>query len=712
MELHELNLPQQVRQQEENNPLIGLLTSLRRNWLPAIIIFASVFGISGYLASRQKPLYEASGELIFKTDRAAKLTGIGDEANQNQANLQTEVRVLLSPAGVDLAAKSLGPTYKDTNILDGLSVVPVPDTNILRVSYQSESPKVPAAVVNAMMNSYIVNDLKASRAESSTARKFIVSQLPKVEKELVVSELALRKFKEKNRVTALAQESSSSIGAVIGTDQQITGLRAQISNLEASSRALRTRLGIGANQATVISSLSASEPVKQAFTELQKVEQQLAIQGAQYSEGHPSIKRLKRQESTLQNLLQQRIAGVVGSGKSINSRDLQIGGLDLSLMSDLVKSEITRSGLQQQLETLEQSFNTYSDRLRIIPKLEQEQQSLERKIAVNRITYESLLKRLQEVQLVENQKVSNARVLSTAVDPKQPMASKLRNNLVLGATLGLALAIATAIILQNMDTLLRTTDDIERVFADYPLLGILPKFGKKWSGRQDVFVRAKPGSQVSETYRMLQTKLEFLDIERPLKVILITSSIPGEGKSTVSANLAATMAQLGKRVLLLDADMRRPSQQELWNIPQGLGLSDLLAGKTSEESVMHSVMPNLTLIVAGKLPLTEMSLSLLKSQLAATLMEKWAEVYDHVIIDSPPILPVADAMVLGRQADGVLLVTRPELLRSPDAMIAKKLLDKSGINVLGLVANGSDSKVYYKYHHYYTYNKPSTAEAQ
>ncbi|NKB17425.1 MAG: hypothetical protein HC770_03905 [Pseudanabaena sp. CRU_2_10] len=114
----------------------------------------------------------------------------------------------------------------------------------------------------------------------------------------------------------------------------------------------------------------------------------------------------------------------------------------------------------------------------MIPKLEQEQQSLERKIAVNRITYESLLKRLQEVQLVENQKVSNARILAPAVEPDQAIASKLKNNLVMSGALALALAIATAIILQNMDTLLRTTDDIERVFADYPLLGVLPKFGK------------------------------------------------------------------------------------------------------------------------------------------------------------------------------------------------------------------------------------------
>jgi polysaccharide biosynthesis transport protein len=713
MDLHELNVPQQVRQQEDSNPLIGLLTTLRRQWLPATIVFASVFGFSAYTAYQQKPVYEASGELIFKIDRAARLTGIGDDANRaNESNrLQTEARVIVSAPVVLLAAKSLDPAIKDADIADGISVVPILDTNILKVSYQSDDAKEPAAVVNALMNSYIANDLKASQAESVTARKFIVSQLPKVEKDLVESELALRRFKEKNKVTAIAQESSSSLGVVIGTDKQITDLKAQISNLEASSRALRSRLGISTNQATLLSTLSASEPVKQSFTELQKVEEQLAIQGTQYGPSHPIIKRLKRQQSNLQNLLQSRISTVIGSGKTVNSRELQIGGLDLSLMADLVKSEINRSGLQQQLETLESSFNTYNDRLRIIPKLEQEQQSLERKIAVNRITYESLLKRLQEVQLVENQKVSNARILSPAIEPNQPIASKLKNNLVLGGSLGLALAIATAIALQSMDTLLRTTEDLERLFVNYPILGILPKFGRKWAGRQDVFVRAKPGSQISETYRMLQTKLEFLSADRPVKIILITSAVPSEGKSTVSSNLAAITAQLGRRVLLIDADIRRPSQHALWHISPGLGLTDLLEGQTTEEELIYTVMPNLNLLQAGKLPANSQSLSLLKSQRMSVLMKKWAEVYDYVIIDAPPLLPVADAIVLSQQADGVLIVARPETLHSPDAIAAKKLLDKSGIDVLGFVANGANPRVYYKYHHYYSYSKPTPTDS-
>jgi polysaccharide biosynthesis transport protein len=710
MNLLELNVPQQVRQEEDKNPLLGLLTTLRRQWLPATIVFASFFGFSAYTAFQQKPVYEASGELIFKIDRAARLTGIGDDASRaNESNrLQTEARVILSAPVVDLAVKSLGPAFKDADIVDGLSVVPILDTNILRISYQSDNPKEPAAIINALMNSYIANDLKVSQAESVTARKFIVSQLPNVEKDLVNSELALRRFKEQNKITALAQESSSSIGAVIGADKQITDLKAQLSNLDASSQALRERLGISTSQATMLSTLSSSEPVKQSFNELQKVEEQLAVQGAQYGEDHPTIKRLKRQQSTLQNLLQRRISIVIGSGKSINSRDLQIGGLDLTLMSDLVKSEITRRGLQEQLSTLEKSFSTYSNRLQIIPKLEQEQQSLERKIAVNRITYESLLKRLQEVQLVENQKVSNARVLSPAIEPAQAIASKLKNNLVLSGVMAFALAIATAIALQSMDTLLRTTEDLERAFANYPLLAVLPKFGKKWADKEDVFVRAKPSSHVSETYRMLQTKLEFLGDDRPVKVILITSSVSAEGKSTVSANLAAITAQLGRRVLLIDADTRRPVQQALWQISHGLGLTDLLAGQTTEEASIHTVMPYLDILLAGKLPSSSVSLLLLKSQRMTTLMKKWAETYDYVIIDAPPLLPVADAMVLSKQADGVLIVARPEALHTPDAKAAKKLLDKAGINVLGLIANGANSKVYYSYHPYYAYDKPST----
>jgi polysaccharide biosynthesis transport protein len=699
-----MDVPQK---QEDSNPLISnLFNVLRRRWLPATIVFVSIFGLTAYLLSRQKPIYEASGELIFKTDKAARLTGIGNEAEQpgtfgpESSRLQTEAQVLRSGTVADRAIKSLGLPLVRKDILAGFKVDAVPGSDVLRVSYKSHNSQEAAAVVNELMKSYIYNDSLANRADSVMAREFIDSQLPQVAKDLAKSELTLRNFKETNRVTSLQSESAASLAAIADLERRITDGKAQLSNLEASSTDLRNRLGISSNRAALLSKLNSSDSVKQALTEHQKVEGQLAILRTQYQPNHPAIKKLQRQQETLQSLLQTRIAEVVGSDTSILLSDLQLGGLELSIVSDLVKSETNVSGLRQQLATLTSALDEYNNRLRAIPKLEQQQQTLERTVAVNRTTYESLLKRMQEVRLTENQKVGNARILTLAVVPTEPISPRLAIILTAGGVLGLLLALITVIALESMDTSMRTTDEVKRLFG-YTLLGVLPNFGKKWSDSPAVFVRANPRSPISEAYRILQTNLRFLGLTHPIKSIIVTSSIPEEGKSTVAANLAATAAQLGKRTLLVDADMRRPSQQSVWNVANGLGLAELLTGQATGERAIQTVMPNLSLLLTGASPSNP--LSLLDSKQMPALIQEWAQAYDCVIIDAPPLLAVADALVLGNLVDGLLFVAWPEKLNSGDALRAKMLLEQSGINVLGMVANGAtpDDKGYYKYHNYY-----------
>ncbi len=695
-------------QQESGNPLVSnLLSTLRRRWLPAIIVFASVFGISAYLTFRQKPLYEASGELIFKTDKAARLTGIGNEGDQSgtfgneSSRLQTEAQVLRSGTVVDRALKSLALPLKRNDILAGFKVDTVQGSDVLKVSYRSRNAEEAAAVVNEMMKSYIYNDVQANRADSVMAREFIDSQLPQVQKDLTKSELALRNFKEQNRITSLQAESAASMSAIADLERQITAGKAQLSSLEGSSRDLRKRLGSNSERAEILSKLNQSDSVKQALLEFQKIEGQLAIQRTQYQSDHPSIRRLQRQQDNLQSLLRSRITEVVGSDRSIPISDLQVGELELSIVNDLVKSETNISGLQQQITTLNNTLNTYTNRLQVIPKLEQQQQVLERTLAIDRATYESLVKKMQDIRLAENQKVGNARILSSSVTPTEPISPRLAISLTAGGVLGLLLAIATMMTLEAMNSSLRTTDELKRLFG-YTLLGVLPNFGKKWSDGPSVFVRANPRSPISEAYRMLHTNLRFLSLAHPIKSIVVTSSIPEEGKSTVAANLAATAAQLGKRTLLVDSDMRRPSQQLMWNVANGLGLAELLTGQATGERAIQTVMPNLSLLLTGASPSNP--LSLLDSKRMSALIQEWAQAYDCVIIDAPPLLAVADALVLGNLVDGLLFVVRPEKLNSGDAIRAKSLLEQSGINVLGMVANGAtpDDKGYYKYHHYYT----------
>ncbi|WP_019502650.1 GumC family protein [Pseudanabaena sp. PCC 6802] len=712
-------------QQEDSKPLIsvsGLLNALRRQWLPASIVFLCVFGGTAYYTSKQKPIYEATGSLIFKIDRVAQLSSVNntDSSQSNNADapasnpisLENEVLAVRSASVVDDAIKKAGISLKRDEVLGNLKVDISKGTDILTIAYKGRNAKEVSTFVNQLMNSYTNNALKVSKEEIVKAKEFVQSQIQKVGESLMKSELELRNFKEKNAIAALAQESSNNITTAAGLRQKILDVKVQLNSLDASSRALKSRLGVTSDQAVILSRLSGSEAVKQTLAELQKVEAQLALQRTQYQEEHPSIKRLQRQKSSLQALLQQRVDELGGEGKSIPLSDLQVSGFELNLITDLVKAESTRVSLQEQLVALNEALNGYTSSLKVVPQLEQQQQFLERKILIDRTTYESLLKRLQELQLAENRTVSRARILSEADVPTQPVSPKVVNNLLLGGVLGLALAIATALGLQSRDKVLRTTDEVRRLFG-YNLLGVLPNFGKKWAARQAVFVRSNPRSPISEAYRTLQTNLRFRKSDssaKGVKVIVVTSSIAAEGKSTVAANLAATTAQLGRRALLIDADMRRPSQQLIWNIANTQGLSDLIAGKISEEvATQKSVMPNLDLLLSGTIPSNP--LSLLDSNRMTALMKNWSEDYDFVIIDTPPLLAVADAMVLGNLANGILLVARPDLLNSNNASRVRATLEQSGMVVLGMVVNAAvtDDKSYYEHQYdYVSKEEPSS----
>ena len=268
------------------------------------------------------------------------------------------------------------------------------------------------------------------------------------------------------------------------------------------------------------------------------------------------------------------------------------------------------------------------------------------------------------------------------------------------------LSIATIMILEVRDTSLKTLKEVRERFG-YTLLATIPSFGKKTRFRSkdqertlpEIPARDTPRSPISEAYRMLQANLKFLSSDKPLKVIVVTSSVPKEGKSTVSANLAAAMAQLGRRVLLIDADLRHPVQHHLWELTNAAGLTDVLVGQAEFEVAVTKPMEHLDVLSSGVIPPNP--LALLDSKRMASLIKNFSEAYDFVIIDAPPLVLAADALTLGKITDGVLLVARPRVVDSTNAAVAKESLERSGQNVLGLVVNGviveneSDSYFYY-----------------
>lgn len=698
---------------------------LKRRWLPVVASFWSVAGLAALHTFSQNPVYEAYGKLLIKTgDNVTSAITTEDSDSQKQIGglssvgresdpLKTETEVIrsLPIAQRTIATLNLkdeeGAFLKSEEFLERLSLENIPGTDILQLSYQSTDPEEAAIAVNKIMSLYLENNVLANRTGAATAREFISRQLPKTEATVSQAEVALRKFKEENNVIALEQEAESAVGEIADVEAKITDAQANLVDANARSQALRSKLGMSSQEAVAASSLSQAPGVQKALEELQQVESQLAVEQTRYQAGHPQVVELRENRDALRAQLQGRVKQVLGTQKEPDG-NLQNGELKQQLTADLVAAEAERLGLTEQVTTLSNVLATNGQRANVLPKLEQRQRELERQLTAAQSTYETLLKRMEEIRVEENRNVANARIVEQAMVPEKPVAPSKKINLAMGGLVGLLLGLGIALILEALDNSIKTVKQAREVFG-YTLLGIIPNFGNKSSkvssrdhGSEpsvpNLIVRDRPRSSISEAYRMLQANLKFLSSDKALKTLVVTSSVPREGKSTMSANLAAAIAQSGRRVLLVDADMRLPRQHHIWDLLNEAGLSDVLVGQAELRTVIKPVMDNLHVLSAGVVPPNPMAL--LDSERMAALIDNFADSYDFVIVDTPALCVAADAPILGRMADGVLLVVRPGVVDSASATAAKEVLERSGQNVLGQVLNGviSENEPYSYYY--------------
>jgi capsular exopolysaccharide synthesis family protein len=696
-----------------------LWLALKRRWLPGAAVFVVMVGLAIPVALWLKPSYEAKGKLLFKLNRTSSLTGVGQDigelnpvtATNNPITTELEIIRSIPLAQETIAALKLkdgeGKPIKPEKFLNKLKAKSVSGADVVGLSYKSHDPKEAAAIVNKLMTLYITNNVRNNRAEAVAAQEFINTQLPKAEATVNQAEAALQQFKEKNQVIALDEEAKSAVRTVAELEQQLTQVQAALKEANARSIALQDKVGMNSQQAINISSLSVSPGVQEVLKEFQKVEAQLTVQRTRFLDDNPIIVSLKEKEAALKTLLEERITQTLGSQQQVSTGNLQMGEVKEELTSDFVKAEVERLSLASRLAELSNAQSAYKQRLNILPKLEKDQRELQRRLDAAQSTYETLLKKLQEVQVAENQNIGNARIAEPALVPEKPSIKGKAIIILFGVVMGTLFSMATIIILEVRDTSLKTLKEVRELF-EYTLIGNIPTFGKKTRSRAkhqertipELPVRDTPRAPISEAYRMLQANLKFLSSDKPPKVIVVTSSVPQEGKSTVSANLAAAMAQLGRRVLLVDADLRHPMQHHIWKLTNAAGLSDVLVGQADFEAVVTEGMDNLDVLSSGVIPPNP--LALLDSKRMASLIEYFSEHYDFVIIDAPPLVVAADALTLGKMTDGVLLVARPMVVDSISVAACKELLERSGQNVLGLVANGvSLENKSDRYFHYY-----------
>ena len=708
---------------------------LKRRWLPASAVFVTVIALTGIKIWLQQPLYRAEAKLAFsKTNPTSSLTGLGKEIGEfspvaEQTNpLNTEVEVIRS---VPIAQQTItrlnlkdkkGHILKVRDFLKKLTVVNPRGTDIVTLSYETKDGQIAAAVVNTVVALYLDNNQRVNNNEATSAREFLEKQLPQATESVRQAETALRQFKEKNKVVDLQEEAKSAVATIANLQNQISQSQSELADAIAQSQAFQNQLQMNPQQGLVATSLSQSPAVQEAIAEYQKIERQLAVERTRFHDAHPAIADLKSKQATLKALLQNQVQQSAGNQQQLQNGSLQIGEVKPRLIEEFVKIEAKRQGLARQVTTLSNLKTAYQQRVNVLPRLEQEQRELENKLKVAQNTYSLMLQKFQEIRVAENQNAGNVRIIQPAIVPDEPVSARKALSAISGLLIGSLLSLATALILESRDKSIRTIEELREVLG-LTLIGVIPdykqpekifRFNKNLTlnyaqiphyvtnngqVKQNAYttsnlellmpkivVQDRAYSSIATAYQMLVANLKFLCFAQGFKTLAVTSTQRQEGTSTVCANLAWTLAQSGRRVLLVDGNLHHPAQHEIWGLPNQVGLSNVILGDAELKSAIAEVSPNLKVLTSGVLPSNPMAL--LDSQQISALIQQFSHTYDLVILDTPSLKVAADALILGQKADGIFLVVRPGIVDSQNAAFAKQLLDKSGQHVLGLVVNG------------------------
>jgi polysaccharide biosynthesis transport protein len=707
---------------------------LKRRWLPAALVFALTTAGAAAWTVKQTEIFQAKGQIILKKNNktstllssAAAMAGGGDlEGLTGSTPVNTQAEVIKSISTIKKSIEELRDgkyaTRKEHKRLKKFSekfelfiaqlkVSSVKGTDILEITFQDPSKELAQDVVNKIMEVYMREDRSSQRREAEAARDFVRKELPRIEGEVKTAENELRLFKEQYDIVDLPTESVKAVETITNLNKEITSASAQLAAETSKLDGLKNLFGGKDAQATIQSGLVSESPgLQKSLKELQELEAKIAIEKTRFSDDDPSILGLKEKRSALVEILRSRFKQSLVGNEAFQGKvvEMQPSGIQGGLIADFAKSEAQRTSLQKQISALVYVVDAYKKRMSALPKLEQQQNSLSRKLDMSRNNYKTLLSKLQEIEIAENQTLGNSRVQTPAELPQEAISPKKAQNIAIGGFLGLFLGAATAFMLDAADKRIKTADEAKALLPGYPILGQipifanqkqLPKIGK--SGRTPgLLVLTGTGGIEAEAFRMLQTNLQFMNADNTLRALVVSSSQAGEGKSTVAANLALALAELGKKVLLVDADMRKPSQHMIWRQGNQQGLSNVLTGQCSEQSAIVEVHPNVFLMTAGVIPPNPVIL--IDSVQMAESIERWSNSYDLVIVDAPPLTVAADAAMIGSQVAGLLFVLRPNVADKESVEYASEIIAQSKLKVLGMVLNGVNLEKQHRYNSYY-----------
>jgi capsular exopolysaccharide synthesis family protein len=584
-----------------------------------------------------------------------------------------------------------------------ISASQIKNTALVLLKAKSDSPEFAAKIANTLAEEYINYSLATIREAARGSKEFIESQIQIFGEELKQAEENLRDYKEESGIFLLDESAKEIISSLAAFEVQKEDAVVELNEVESAIEDLEDKLAkddatFGAYKRMASFPTISNSPIiltlKQNLKDLELQRQEL-LQNA--SANSLDIADIESEIEDTKEELQKATKQIMLAGPSVEDPIFQ------SIISQIINNETSAIALQSRIEALDNIIARHNRRLKQLPEAEVNLAQLERQKMANEEIYTMLLGKLEESKIAEAMQISEARIIDIATVPSYPVEPKPKQNTILGFLLGLLIGVGGAFLLEYLDTSIKSSKDIEEL-TGLSVLATIPLVRDK--SKPQIPTIDEPHSQMAEAYRILRTNLAFAATAKPIKSLLITSTIPQEGKTTTCINLGITLAQQGHRTIILDCDFRRPM---LHNYLAGYiknsthGLSDVLIGTLKlKDAVVKSTTDNLFFITSGTIPSNPAEL--LGSDRMKDVVEKLKSEFEFIIFDAPPALGVADARVLGRISDGILVVIMAKKTAREAVVEVKDELERSGEKIVGFVLNGIDlTRHYYRHRYYYYY---------
>lgn len=732
--------------EEETVDLMEYWQAIRkRRWTVLTLLFVAFTFVLLWTLKQQR-IYRS--EVLIEIGRSREKENLkdfaGSENDQGPSEFETQIQILQSKTlarrviadlrldrNPDFNPASHGPPRHNLqrepsdimakNFLAGLEIRPVKGSRLLWASYEYKDPEMAARIVNALANDYIQQNLEAHWQSAQVASEWLGQKLNETRVGLEKAEEKLQVYARENGLFFMASKTDQPEQLIA---DRLARLQDELGKAE-TERFKEQWLGELAQKdtytATSVPGLFEDHVTQTLEGKITELKSKRAEMTATFNSDYPKAQELQYQIDELEKLLvQERRHVALSTAQSYNAI-------------------VTRENL------LRHAFEVQQSTAAEIAERAVQYNILKRDVDTNREMYNGLLQRLKEMGVAASLKASTVRVVDAAEPSKFPVRPRVKLNLIMGLVLGLGLGIGAALLQEMLDNTIKTSEDIER-FLSLPILGLIP-LAESLNLRGFAVSASRAGLKIPtdgageaeeeqlpltvlpptptawyridkeetqhtplvEAFRSLRTSVLLSAANRPPRCLMVCSAQPSEGKTTVTVNLAISLAQLGERVLVMDCDLRRPSVHKVLGLKDGDGLAHCLIGQREWRTVVQpSGIAGVDVLVSGPVPPNPAEL--LSSEHMRSLIPQVVEAYNFVLIDSPPVLTVSDSRVLMPLVEAVILVVAGGITPRHSAQRARLQAREAGANIVGVVLNKADVRNHGYYGYYdYCYAEDSNA---